>query len=91
MSDLRSFTHPNAEMFEDVSIMQLMVSTLRFLSHEWKDKVEIVAISGRFLASKPLVGLRESEDVLSENLRLRSGRQNLAQPQDVILKKYLNG
>jgi len=58
---------------------------------ERKDKVEIVAISGRFLASKPLVGLRESEDVLSENLRLRSGRQNLAQPQDVILKKYLNG
>jgi len=42
VSDLRSFTHPNAEMFEDVSVMQLMVSTLRFLSHEWKDKVEMV-------------------------------------------------
>ncbi len=42
VSDLRSFTHPNTEMFEDVSIMQLMTSTLRFLSHEWKDRVEIV-------------------------------------------------
>jgi signal transduction histidine kinase len=42
VSDLRSFTHPNIEMFEDVSIVQLMTSTLRFLSHEWKDKVEIV-------------------------------------------------
>jgi signal transduction histidine kinase len=42
VSDLRSFTHPNIDMFEDVSIMQLMTSTLRFLSHEWKDKVEIV-------------------------------------------------
>ncbi len=42
VSDLRSFTHPNIEMFEDVSIMHLMTTTLRFLSHEWKDKVEIV-------------------------------------------------
>jgi len=42
VSDLRSFTHPNVEMFEDVSILQLMTSTLRFLSHEWKDKVEII-------------------------------------------------
>jgi two-component system sensor histidine kinase PhcS len=29
-------------MFEDVSIMHLMTTTLRFLSHEWKDRVEIV-------------------------------------------------
>jgi C4-dicarboxylate-specific signal transduction histidine kinase len=41
VSDLRSFTHPNTEMFEDVSIRNLITSTLRFLSHEWKDKVEI--------------------------------------------------
>jgi signal transduction histidine kinase len=41
VSDLRSFTHPNTEMFEDVSVRNLMTSTLRFLSHEWKDKVEI--------------------------------------------------
>jgi signal transduction histidine kinase len=42
VSDLRSFTHPNTEMFEEVSIRNLITSTLRFLSHEWKDKVEIV-------------------------------------------------
>lgn len=42
VSDLRSFTHPNTEMFEDVSIANLVTSTLRFLSHEWKDKVEMV-------------------------------------------------
>lgn len=41
VSDLRSFTHPNTEMFEEVSIRNLITSTLRFLSHEWKDKVEI--------------------------------------------------
>jgi C4-dicarboxylate-specific signal transduction histidine kinase len=42
VSDLRSFTHPNTEMFEEVSVRNLVTSTLRFLSHEWKDKVEIV-------------------------------------------------
>ncbi|HVK59295.1 MAG TPA: ATP-binding protein, partial [Candidatus Kapabacteria bacterium] len=42
VSDLRSFTHPNTEMFEDVSVRNLVTSTLRFLSHEWKDKVQIV-------------------------------------------------
>jgi len=41
VSDLRSFTHPNVEMFEDVSITNLMTSTLRFLSHEWKDRVDM--------------------------------------------------
>jgi C4-dicarboxylate-specific signal transduction histidine kinase len=41
VSDLRSFTHPNTEMFEDVSVRNLVTSTLRFLSHEWKDRVEI--------------------------------------------------
>ena len=42
VSDLRSFTHPNTEMFEDVSIRNLVTSTLRFLSHEWKERVEII-------------------------------------------------
>lgn len=42
VSDLRSFSHPNTEMFEDVSVRNLITSTLRFLSHEWKEKVEIV-------------------------------------------------
>jgi signal transduction histidine kinase len=42
VSDLRSFTHPNTEMFEEVSVRNLITSTLRFLSHEWKDRVDIV-------------------------------------------------
>jgi C4-dicarboxylate-specific signal transduction histidine kinase len=42
VSDLRSFTHPNTEMFESVLVANLVGSTLRFLSHEWKEKVEIV-------------------------------------------------
>jgi signal transduction histidine kinase len=42
VSDLRSFTHPDIAAFEDVSLRTLMTSTLRFLSHEWKEKVEIV-------------------------------------------------
>jgi signal transduction histidine kinase len=42
VSDLRSFTHPNVEMFEEVSVRNLVTSTLRFLSHEWKDKVDVV-------------------------------------------------
>lgn len=42
VSDLRSFTHPDTSAFEDVSLRTLMTSTLRFLSHEWKEKVEIV-------------------------------------------------
>ncbi|MGN6387704.1 MAG: ATP-binding protein, partial [Verrucomicrobiota bacterium] len=41
VSDLRSFSHPNAESFEEVSIPNVLTSTLRFLSHEWKDKVRI--------------------------------------------------
>ena len=41
VSDLRSFTHPNADAFEEVSVRQVFTSTLRFLSHEWKDQVEI--------------------------------------------------
>lgn len=42
VSDLRGFSHPNLEAFEEVSVRQMLTSTLRFLSHEWKDKVEIV-------------------------------------------------
>lgn len=41
VSDLRSFSHPNAENFEEVSLRNVLTSTLRFLSHEWKDKVII--------------------------------------------------
>jgi len=41
VSDLRAFTHPNIEAFEEVSLMQAISSTLRFLSHEWKEKVQV--------------------------------------------------
>lgn len=41
VSDLRSFTHPDMAAFEDVQVRMLVASTLRFLSHEWKEKVEI--------------------------------------------------
>jgi signal transduction histidine kinase len=42
VSDLRSFSHPSAENFEEVSVRNVITSTLRFLSHEWKEKVEMV-------------------------------------------------
>ena len=42
VSDLRTFSHPNAEGFEEVSLPGAVSSTLRFLSHEWKERVEIV-------------------------------------------------
>lgn len=41
VSDLRAFTHPNLEAFEEVSLTQAISSTLRFLSHEWKEKVQV--------------------------------------------------
>lgn len=41
VSDLRSFTHPDMTAFEPVQIRMMVTSTLRFLSHEWKEKVEI--------------------------------------------------
>jgi len=42
VSDLRSFSHPSAENFEEVSIRNVLTSTLRFLSHEWKERVEMI-------------------------------------------------
>lgn len=42
VTDLRAFTHPNMENFEEVSLKQVVTSALRFLSHEWKEKVEII-------------------------------------------------
>jgi signal transduction histidine kinase len=41
VSDLRSFTHPNTTGFNTVQIGRVFDAALRFVSHEWKDKVEL--------------------------------------------------
>ena len=41
VSDLRSFSHSENEQIDQVDAGELITSSLRFLSHEWKDKVQI--------------------------------------------------
>jgi len=41
VSDLRSFTHPNTTGFQDVQVGRVFAAALRFVSHEWKDRVEL--------------------------------------------------
>src|SRR5437764_9329221 len=41
VSDLRMFTHPDTESRDQVEISEVITSSLRFLSNEWKDKVQI--------------------------------------------------
>jgi signal transduction histidine kinase len=41
VSDLRSFTHPNTSQFHDVQLGRVFAAALRFVSHEWKDKVDL--------------------------------------------------
>lgn len=41
VSDLRTFTHPDAEGLDEVELAEAVTPALRFLSNEWKDKVEI--------------------------------------------------
>ena len=41
VSDLRSFTHPDAEQRDVVKLGEVITASLRFLSNEWKDKVQI--------------------------------------------------
>lgn len=41
VSDLRSFTHPDAEQLDVVHLSDVVTASLRFLSNEWKDKVTI--------------------------------------------------
>jgi C4-dicarboxylate-specific signal transduction histidine kinase len=41
VSDLRSFTHPDAMQVDDVHLEDVVSTTLRFLSAEWKDRVII--------------------------------------------------
>ena len=42
VSDLRMFTHPETESRDQVEVAEVVASALRFLSNEWKDKVQIV-------------------------------------------------
>ncbi|MBV9464361.1 MAG: response regulator, partial [Verrucomicrobiae bacterium] len=41
VSDLRAFAHPDPEKFEDVNLQRAIAEALRFLSHEWRDKVKV--------------------------------------------------
>ncbi|HWX22119.1 MAG TPA: ATP-binding protein [Candidatus Binatia bacterium] len=41
VSDLRMFTHPETESRDQVEVAEVMTSSLRFLSNEWKNNVQI--------------------------------------------------
>ena len=41
VSDLRMFTHPDTEGHDQVEVAEVVTAALRFLSNEWKDKVQI--------------------------------------------------
>ncbi len=41
VSDLRMFTHPETESRDQVEVTEVVSAALRFLSNEWKDKVQI--------------------------------------------------
>ncbi len=41
VSDLRTFTHPDEQNFDEVEVKPIVETALRFLSHEWKDTVRI--------------------------------------------------
>jgi signal transduction histidine kinase len=41
VSDLRTFTHPDAEGRDQIEVSEIVTSGLRFLSSEWRDKIKI--------------------------------------------------
>ena len=41
VSDLRSFTHPDANQRDLVKVAEAVTASLRFLSNEWRDKVQV--------------------------------------------------
>ena len=41
VSDLQMFTHPETESRDQVVVTEVVASALRFLSNEWRDKVQI--------------------------------------------------
>ncbi|HLH57460.1 MAG TPA: ATP-binding protein [Verrucomicrobiae bacterium] len=42
VSDLRMFTHPETESRDQVEILEVVTASLRFLSSEWKNKVQLI-------------------------------------------------
>jgi signal transduction histidine kinase len=41
VTDLKTFTHPDTEQVDYVDAAEIITSALRFLSSEWKDKIDI--------------------------------------------------
>jgi signal transduction histidine kinase len=41
VSDLRKFSHPDNEALDQVEVAEVVASALRFMSGEWKDKVQL--------------------------------------------------
>jgi len=41
VSDLRSFSHHENEQVDRIELAEVVTSSLRFLSHEWKDRVHV--------------------------------------------------
>jgi two-component system sensor histidine kinase PhcS len=41
VSDLRTFSHPDTESRDQVEVAEVVASALRFLSNEWKDRVQM--------------------------------------------------
>ena len=41
VSDLRSFTHYNTDLLEKVNVAEVVATALRFMSNEWKDRVQV--------------------------------------------------
>jgi len=41
VSDLRMFTHPDTEQQDEVAVAEVATLALRFLSNEWRDRVQI--------------------------------------------------
>jgi signal transduction histidine kinase len=41
VSDLRMFTHPDTESRDQVEVTEVVAASLRFLSNEWKDRIQI--------------------------------------------------
>ncbi len=41
VSDLRMFTHPDTEQQDEVEVAEVVTLALRFLSNEWRDRVQI--------------------------------------------------
>ncbi|MGV3774461.1 MAG: ATP-binding protein [Verrucomicrobiales bacterium] len=81
VTDLRSFTHPNTENFEQVDLEEVLRSALRFLSNEWQDKVQLQ------------IDLRDGAEVWGNRHQLVQVVLNLLQNAlDALRKKpFVNG